>query len=48
MIRWRSVSEKRGKYKAVETEARKRKGSGNCVVMRDKDVFEIVKKYYKG
>lgn len=36
-------------YKAAETEARKRKkGNSNCVVMRDKDVFEIVKKYYKG
>lgn len=35
-------------YKAVENEARKRKKSGsNCVVMRDKDVFEIVEKYYK-
>ena len=35
-------------YKAVENEARKRKKSGsNCVVMRDKDVFEIVGKYYK-
>lgn len=35
-------------YKAAENEARKRKKSGsNCVVMRDKDVFEIVKKYYK-
>ena len=31
-----------------ENEARKRKKSGsNCVVMRDKDVFEIVEKYYK-
>lgn len=35
-------------YKTVENEARKRKKSGsNCVVMRDKDVFEIVEKYYK-
>ena len=35
-------------YKAVENEARKRKKSrSNCVVMRDKDVFEIVEKYYK-
>lgn len=35
-------------YKAVENEARKWKKSGsNCVVMRDKDVFEIVEKYYK-
>lgn len=35
-------------YKAVENEARKRKKSGSiCVVMRDKDVFEIVEKYYK-
>ena len=35
-------------YKAVENEARKRRKSGsNCVVMRDKDVFEIVEKYYK-
>lgn len=35
-------------YKAVENKARKRKKSGsNCVVMRDKDVFEIVEKYYK-
>ena len=35
-------------YKAVEDEARKRKKSGStCVVMRDKDVFEIVEKYYK-
>jgi hypothetical protein len=35
-------------YKAAENEARKRKKSGsNCVVMRDKDVFEIVGRYYK-
>lgn len=36
-------------YKAAETEARKQlKGNNICVVMGNKDVFEIAKKYYKG